>query len=607
VKVRDVGEEEPLFGDFTDEMLERLGVAARFTPRLREVTDPNSMGLMLLLNDIESAYPNAATLLLAYATGHSEERDDVLAIARGEREFRPVLRDRDEAALQGTTDEFMALNDPDELQDVLERGKFEQWQLFLHPDQQSLVQRSFDGPARLRGISGSGKTVVALHRAWHLAKALAPAGQRVLVTTFNRALARSAGRLLDSLCGAEREMVEATHLHRWCLDFIDFRGLKRPLFTPEAKQDAMRALRPFIVERALNLPEEYVWDEVEFLMGRFLHEERERYLTTDRAGRGRALAREQREIVLSVYEEYIKRLAAAGHTDPAEFVRIAYRLRRDGEEPQYSYGAVVVDEVQDISEIGLKLLHSLVGDVPDGLFLVGDGTQRIFTKGYSSRGLGIDIAGRSVILRKNYRNTRQILEAAFPLIADEWRGEVHGAGGDPETAAPVPSVREGPRPAIVRCATFADEVRFLRNEVKYLLKTERYTPREICVMARSDGYRQIAMKALEEGGVPVIHYRAEVSDPLGDTEKVRVSSLHSGKGHEYAAVLICGLVEGVLPRSAFSHEELGDERAVLYVGMTRARDIVYLCYSDRGESGQVLRRSRFIDQIVAHCDELTFP
>jgi superfamily I DNA/RNA helicase len=240
--------------------------------------------------------------------------------------------------------------------------------------------------------------------------------------------------------------------------------------------------------------------------------------------------------------------------------------------------------------------------------LVGDGTQRIFTRGFSLRGLGVEIAGRSLVLRKNYRNTRQILEAAFPLVADAWNRDMSEGEINPELASPVFSVREGPRPAIVRCRGITDEERFVRKEVRYLLGTGRYSPREICVMARNDTIRQRALAALEEAGIPALHYRAEDADGLMEPDKVRVSSLHSAKGHEYAAVFIPGLVDGVLPqRSATTDDELAAERAVLYVGITRARDIVYLSHSETGEHGQALAQSRFLASLSPKCDELVYP
>ena len=158
-----------------------------------------------------------------------------------------------------------------------------------------------------------------------------------------------------------------------------------------------------------------------FCSGDSLDDQADEYLTTDRGGRGRALTPDQRKAILAVYRWYHAAVLKNGFVEPAEFVRMAYRQRLKGEPTLANYSAVIVDEVQDISEIGLRLLHSVVGDRPDGLLLVGDATQRIFTRGYSLKDFGIDIAGRGLVLRKNYRNTRQILQAAFPLVENEWR------------------------------------------------------------------------------------------------------------------------------------------------------------------------------------------
>ena len=174
-----------------------------------------------------------------------------------------------------------------------------------------------------------------------------------------------------------------------------------------------------------------------------------------------------------------------GIVDPADFVRIAYRKLLEGEEPESDYGAVIVDEVQDLSEISLRLLHTLVPDKANGLLLIGDDTQRIFTRGFSMRDLGINISGRSVVLRKNYRNTRQILEAAFPLVSEEWEDDARTAGLDPAGLRPEFSVREGCRPIVVslrgpgrgRWHSFC-------REIKFLLTYDRYEESNICVMAR---------------------------------------------------------------------------------------------------------------------------
>ena len=411
---------------------------------------------------LADAAPKAADALLAFATGNSATREMVLDLAAGSAQLTEEFPEAALNSLSDGSEEFLTFSDPHDLQDVLDRGTLEQWQLFLHPDQRSLVERTFSGPARLRGISGSGKTVVALHRARRLAKDALREGEKVLFTTFDKGLAAAAGHCLDTLCGPERAAIEVTHLHRWCLDYLSFRGLGSPKYSSEASRqlchEALATIAPAHQNALKSVSQEYIWTEVDFLMGRFLHDETDGYLTTDRSGRGRGLSPEQRRAILAVYSWYHQALLQRGFVELAEFVRMAYRYRLKGEQTEADYAAVIVDEVQDISEIALRLLHSLVGNREDGLMLVGDATQRIFTRGYSLKGLGIDIAGRGIVLRKNYRNTKQILEAAFPLIESEWKEDIAEAEiGDriygrssayARAAVPSPSVVRTKRPRV---------------------------------------------------------------------------------------------------------------------------------------------------------------
>jgi hypothetical protein len=366
----------PLFSDFSKEMLLRLGVPEKDLGTLCTLTDPNSFECMAVLQDLAETAPRAADALLAFATGNSATRETVLDLATGSAQLTDEFPEAAVKQLSNGSEEFLTFEDPADLQEVLERGTLEQWQLFLHPDQRSLVQRSFSGPARLRGISGSGKTVVALHRARRLAKEAQQKGEKVLFTTFDKGLAAAAGALLDSLCGQERAAIEVTHLHRWCLDYLSFRGVASPKYSPEEsrhlRREALTKISPSLQNSLRSISQDYLWNEVEFLMGRFLHDEVEAYLTTDRSGRGRALSPEQRGAILDIYLWYHQALLTRGFVEPAEFVRMAYRHRRKGDQTLANYSAVIVDEVQDISEIALRLLHSLVGNRADGLLLAGE-------------------------------------------------------------------------------------------------------------------------------------------------------------------------------------------------------------------------------------------
>lgn len=603
--VAPVATETEVFGEFTDSMLLHLGVPGELVARLRGIVDPDGFDCISTLQDLADVSTTAADALLAYVTGNADTQKGVLDLARGQSVLVPSFPSSELAERVKSGEEFVSFSDPDDLELVLEKGTLQQWQLFLHPDQRTLVDRTFNGPARLRGISGSGKTVVALHRARRLARDAMRNGETVLFTTFDKGLASAAARQLDDLAGPERAAIEVTHLHRWCLDYLSFCGVPRPRYSPDACREvrgqAMAAQSARAQEILQSLTSQYVWSEIDFIMGRFLHEEVEEYLTTDRTGRGRALSSEQRRSVLDLYLTYVRRLFERGFVEPAEFVRMAYRQRKSGVPTRETYSAVLVDEVQDISEVGLKLLNSLAEGRADSLLLVGDTTQRIFTRGYSLKGIGIDIAGRGVVLRKNYRNTRQILEAAFPLVASEWQQDVVSGDGTATDSSPEFSVREGPKPIVVRCADPAAEGRFISSEIGALLLFRHYRPADICVLGRDKKTRELALSALRGAGIPAYAFNVSLSGEVsGETEAVRVSSLHGAKGHEFAAVIIAGAAEGTIPQaSAREPEELSSEAAVLYVGMTRARDLLYISYASKDH----LNRPRALSPLVARMQQ----
>jgi superfamily I DNA/RNA helicase len=593
-------------------MLANLDVPEEFHARLRLIVDPDSLECMALLQELGDSAPRSADALLAYVTGDADTRRAVSDLATDTATLRESFPTTELAERTSAGEEFITFADPDELALLLEKGSLQQWQLFLHPEQRRLVDRTFSGPARLRGISGSGKTVVALHRARRLAREATPFGQKVLFTTFDKGLAAAAGRLLDELAGAERSSIEVTHLHRWCLDYLDFCGMPRPRYSPndsrEMRGASLAALPPRAQTALQSLPRESVWQEVEFMMGRFLHEEVEAYLTTDRAGRGTALGSDQRRAILDLYLLYVRKLFERGFVEPAEFVRMAYRQRLNGDPTRDTYRAVIVDEVQDISEIGIKLLHSLAGDIADGLLLVGDATQRIFTRGYSLRGLGVDIAGRGVVLRKNYRNTRQILEAAFPLVAAEWQHDLATAGLATADLAPEFSIREGSRPIVVRCRDEAAEGRFLAAEIASLLRYKHYVPRDICILGRDKRSRDLALAALKSANIPAYPFQSLPTGEISaEADAIRVSSLHGAKGHEFAAVFVVGAAAGTIPQSSAREQgEIASEAAVLYVGMTRARDLLYVSYAQQDRNGRPRGVSPLLTRINAFVDQAEF-
>lgn len=604
---------EKVFQKLSDEQLLNSGLPVVELLAARDLNDPDSVEVMQLLERVPE---NCATLLLSYLAGSNSQREEVAALLANQRLLVPAPSSDHLDALTSNSDFFVQLHDIPEEKRAFEEMPFEDWMLYLHPDQKALVNKRFNGPARLRGVSGSGKTVVAIHRVREAARELISTGSpgSILFLTFNKSLGELVERLLRRLCTtAEISRVQVMTFGKWCQEYIRFRT-EAPVGWNDNLVDStwLATLRQFLpqlhqanlcmkVSSAETLSHkdsdiQFLTDEIDFIYGKFLHREAASYLTVERLGRGRRLGANQRSLILAIYTKFVEKLAGIRQRDSRELARIACTLLEQQEPPKENYVAVIVDEVQDLSDIELRIVKVL-GDRSGSLFLVGDGAQQIYRRGQSLKSIGINIASRSFILKKNYRNTAEIVKAAMALKNAEGIGRFDE---DPTAAQEdaIPSAVSGERPAVLSCPTFDSELALVTREVKYLVNKLGVAPSHICCMSRSAILRKKLQEHLNSNGMKVLNYRA---DGVGSDDAVLVSTLHNAKGHEFRAVFILGLNEGILPHySATESEDVEREAALLYVAMTRAKELLYLSYSTTNSKGKGIRKSRFLDAMAAN-------
>lgn len=347
----------------------------------------------------------------------------------------------------------------------------------------------------------------------------------------------------------------------------------------------------------------FLSDEIDFIYGKFLHAETQNYLSVERRGRGRPLGPVQRALVLSIYQDLVAGLAKEKHFDARENPRLAVTMLEKGEAPESNYTDILVDEVQDLTDMELRVLHD-IEQLSGQLFLVGDGAQQIWRRGQSLRSIGINVSGRSFILRKNYRNTIEITDAAAKLRVAEGIGRYDEDATASQLTA-IPSSVSGERPCVVVCESPEEERRRVLKEVKYLTGTLLLQPNQICCLARSSQSRSDLLKAFTAAGIKAHDYRVEEGAAASDS--VLVSSLHNSKGHEFRAVFVCGCVEGLIPyTNSQEPEELEREAALLYVAMTRAKELLYFTYSARNANGKANKPSRFLVDLGNTVDYLSF-
>lgn len=466
-----------------------------------------------------------------------------------------------------------ALLTEDEIQAALLEGlmasPIEEWMSFLHPAQAKLVRRSFNGPCRIRGAAGTGKTVVGLHRAAYLARTR-PSG-RVLVTTYVRTLPRVMRQMLARMAPDVVDRVEFTPVHRLAMRVLSDRGVEHRLDAKRAEAAFDAAWTKVGDRLGAARNKEYWREEIAWVIkGRGLTRW-EQYADLVRTGRRYAVGPDQRRAVWDLYRAYDAELRAAGVDDFADVVlRAEAELRRAPLEDPYV--AVVVDEAQDLTCAMVRLLHALVGDAPDGLTLIGDGQQSIYPGGYTLPEAGISLAGRGVVLDVNYRNTSEILEFASRLVDGDEFADIEGVVGRGDRPSSV--VRAGVRPVAVTCRSWRERDQRVVERVREVTREVGSGLGDVGVLCLSNRAAVAVTSALCAGGVPVVPLTEYDGAPV---DAVKVGTVKRAKGLEFKQVLIADATRedgpgSTAPTDAAERERWELRRRELYVGMTRARD-----------------------------------
>ena len=463
---------------------------------------------------------------------------------------------------------FRVMHNVEELAAALQYP-WEQWIVFLHPEQRATVERHYNGPARVSGSAGTGKTVVALHRAAYLARANPSC--RVLLTTFSDALARLLQTKLELLVNHDARILSRITVQS--LDAVASDLFGEWFGKPElAKRRDLEMLISEAVEWHGNsfstsfLSAE--WDRVVdgWQLGTW-----EDYRGIRRAGRYRRLSESQRESLWPIFEWVKSGLLRDGLiTKPEMFGRLTAALGHTDDRP---FDYVVVDEAQDVSVPQLRFLAAMAGGKENGLFFAGDLGQRIFQQPFSWREMGIDIRGRSQTLRVNYRTSHQIRTHADRLLDPE----IADTDGNLEERRGTISVFNGPAPVIRTLDDEEGEIQTVGEQLTQVL-SDGLHPEEIGVFVRSEAELERATAVVKRYGLPfaVLDETGEIAD-----ECVTVSTMHLAKGLEFRAVAVMACDAEVIPLQsrveditdeADLDEVYNTERNLLYVACTRARD-----------------------------------
>ena len=543
----------PLFDNLRKFELMSFGVPEEWVEDVRRATEDTLLGIISHLPQ------EAQEALLKLAVGEKPEAP------------RPTPADADPFAHPDAQRRFRMLANTEELERALDYP-WEKWAVFLHPDQRQYVEREYRGPVRISGSAGTGKTIVALHRAVFLARRHPQA--RILLTTFSKALASALKAKLEHLIGNEPEIADRIVVRP--ITAIGCELYAEAFGGPNiATAEAVQAL---LAEAAAQIPGQRFTPQ--FLVGewsdvvdawqlRTWHG----YRDVTRLGRKTRIGGRQREVLWSIFGEVRKGLDKRHVLTWSDvFGRVANHLAGGAPRP---FEFAVVDEAQDIAIPEIRFLAALTAGRPDGLFFAGDLGQRIFQQPFSWKSLGVDLRGRSHTLRINYRTSHQIRSQADRLLPTL----IADVDGNSESRKGTVSVFNGPPPKVT---IYDDAAREGQEVGKWIGErlAEGLRPEEIGVFVRSDEQLDRAEAAVKAAAVASVRLTDEVAAAEG---KVAVGSMHLAKGLEFRAVTVMACDDEVLPLQA-RIEDVADasdleevyntERHLLYVACTRARDFL---------------------------------
>jgi superfamily I DNA/RNA helicase len=554
----------PLFSSFGDDELLGFGVPPEW---LKDVRAADEDSILTLATHLPA---EAAEALLEIATGGVPKLRETAAA--------PVPVSVEEPAALSIAlahpdaqRRFRVMTSVEELQRALD-APWDKWTVFLHPEQREWVERDYTGPARVSGSAGTGKTIVALHRAVHLARTNPDA--RVLLATFSDPLAHALETRLRRLVGNEPRLRERIEVYA-----LDALGVRLHQLQPDLGPVTLASRK--VVGDLLCDASAAVGDHkftLSFLIAEWGQvvdawqlESWEAYRDVARLGRKTRLPEAQRATLWKIFD----RVGTALHerrlkTRAGVFQGLASSMA-SGRRPPFDFA--VVDEAQDISVTQLRFFAALGADRPNGLLFAGDLGQRIFQTPFSWRSLGVDIRGRSRTLRVNYRTSHQIRQQADRLLGPE----ISDVDGNRESRRDAISVFNGPPPSVRTFVTEQEEIDAASAWLAERLR-EGVQPAEVGVFVRSASELPRAEAAAEKAGLA---FRILDEQLASGGDAASIGTMHLAKGLEFRAVAVMGCDDEVLPLQE-RIENVGDdadlkdvydtERHLLYVACTRARD-----------------------------------
>lgn len=557
-----VEKSKPYAEGVSDHDLMALGAPPDLLERIKVVSSEAELDAM------QSALPvEAYEALFLLAAGDTAEQ---ILNARETRVDRQIDTMNFDAALQTPESQSRFVVVDDEAMVAIMNAPLAQWRVFLHPTQHKLASGDRSGPVRVLGGAGTGKTVVAMHRAKWLAENRTPEKQKVLFTTFTKNLALDIEDNLKTLCTkATLDKIEVRNLDSWVHGFMRSRKLEHRIVYDRKAEGAFQAWQAAMTVKdvSLDLPDSFYEEELEQVVLAHGVTTKDEYRAVRRTGRGVVLSRAKRDAVWPVFEEYRGQLASRKLKEVDDAYRdVATLLDEEisaGKLPA-AYSAIVIDETQDLGPQALRLLRAMIASNPNDLFFVGDGHQRIYSRNKAAMSkCGIDIRGRSKKLYLNYRTTDEIRKQAVAVLEG---CEIDDLDDGHDETKRYKSLSHGPVPQILEVKSNEDAFSQTLDMTKVW---QAHDGQELlattCVIAESQKSRDALAKHFQSNGqqTAVIDETQNAGPVQGVTY---FATMHRAKGLEFDRVIV------LAPKSYMGDPlETDSKRKLIYVALTRAK------------------------------------
>ncbi|SEH05044.1 3'-5' exonuclease [Candidatus Venteria ishoeyi] len=558
----EVNESEPFFSKFKTEELLKVGVPEILLPSIANIHNIED------LEEVEKFIPTDVFENLFYLLDGADIDTLIFEIEEGKVKAKEI--DAKVGSINNQRN-FIELTDDILFNEILS-GSLNKWKYYLHPSQRKLVGGNFKGSVKVSGGAGTGKTVAALHRLKHLSQ-IKDSSERILFTTYTKTLTDNLNHLISGL-GIDASKITVTNIDKLVRSLVlEYNILNEnyKVFEFDSVKNASEIWEELLSSELTPYSPEFLESEYKDVI--LCHDVKslDEFLKTSRKGRGKPISRRQRKEIWSFIEEFqaIKKNLNFYYKD--EVFNALYSYLTEQSITPFDY--CLVDELQDFSNVELRLVRCIVKEKPNDLFMVGDPMQKIYERHINFSKVGINVRGkRSRRLRINYRTTEEIKKLAFSVIKD---CHYDNFDGEEENKAGYVSLFHGNKPNYKIFKTKNNEIDFV-FECLDELNAKGYQYSDIALCARTKDALKDFRNVLHKKNLP---YTDNSINTNKEANSISLLTFHRIKGLEFKHVFIIDANDRTIPKLSYTFNEmdlswqesyLKNEKSLLYVAISRA-------------------------------------